>query len=128
MTKSAGLILLYFLLTVPFAAMAVDRQAQHQSQLGSPDLTNRSGHSRPTSAFVSSLSSDVKISETTAPAMFAQDNVSLVKTKDNYWLAAWQDERLGADKIYLQKFDSSGVSVGPNRLMASSQSGADYVE
>lgn len=60
--------------------------------------------------------------------MFTQDNASVRSLKNGSWLAVWQDERLGADKIFLQELDSSGVVLGANQLIAGSPIGADLTD
>ncbi|PWB73354.1 hypothetical protein C3F09_05330, partial [candidate division GN15 bacterium] len=85
---------------------------------------------RPTAVAFSSanLPADVRISVPPSPAMFTQDRASLVALKSGRWLAVWQDERFGANKIFLQQMDSLGNPVGVNQMIEGSPFGADYVE
>ncbi len=111
---------------------AFDRNSIHNSAVCRQDRTVSSGsadyRSSLTSATNANLPSDVKLSASVSPAMFTQDKGSLVALKNGQWLTVWQDERLGSQKIFLQRTDSLGIAVGPNQMIAGSSTGADFVE
>ncbi|MBD3258257.1 T9SS type A sorting domain-containing protein [candidate division GN15 bacterium] len=71
---------------------------------------------------------ELQISSSTSPARFAQRNATAVRLATDEWLVAWEDDRLGASKVFWQRFDDLGNSVGPNAVAAGSASGADFVE
>ncbi len=124
---------LFLLLLLPVATYGSperrDRITAHQHQLGIPDIANRENVERANVQFSTSASAaDLRISEILSPAHFTQENVSLARTKDNQWIAVWQDERLGSLKIFLQRIDSLGSPSGANQLMAGSSTGADLVD
>ncbi|MCM2272231.1 MAG: T9SS type A sorting domain-containing protein [candidate division Zixibacteria bacterium] len=124
---------LFLLLLLPVATYGSparpDRITAHQLQLGIPDIADRGNIERANVQFSTGASAaDLRISEILSPAHFTQENLSLARTKDNQWIAAWQDERLGSLKIFLQRIDSLGSPSGANQLMAGSNSGADLVD
>jgi len=109
---------------------AFDRNSIHDSAIYKPDkiATTSELRSGPAALSSSNLPLDVKISASPSPAMFSQDKVSLLALKNGRWLAVWQDDRLGSEKIFLQQTDSLGVAIGSNQMIAGSPLGADFVE
>ena len=80
------------------------------------------------SQYLSANFSDIAVSNSTSPATFSQDNATVVSLSDNSWLVAFEDDRNGSRKIYWQRYDSLGQTIGSNELVASSQIGSDFVE
>ncbi len=121
------------LLLCPLAGYAstslTERIDQHHRQVTVPNADSRANDFVVTSfQFASPDAADLRISELTSPAHFTQDASSLAKMKNGQWVAVWQDERNGANKIFLQLVDSLGALVGSNQLMLGSATGAEYVE
>ena len=84
-------------------------------------------------AFPSLLSSigaaaDVRISESVAPATFSQSNASVCVLGDGSIIVVWRDDREGAGKIFLQKYNALGVPQGGNFKAAERIDGYNLVE
>ncbi|MBD3257510.1 hypothetical protein GF377_03680, partial [candidate division GN15 bacterium] len=107
-----------------------DRAAMHQARLDGLRLDLRSSPVGK-SPIVSTAATDIpdfRISKSTAPARFEQNNAELVQMADGGWLVAWEDIRQGSRKIFWQRYDSLWAPVGSNELVAGSSFGADFVE
>lgn len=120
------------ILLIPFllisSVFGIDRTAIHKQRIG--DIPNRAflADKPQNNMVLASGNGDIQISESIAPATFKQDEVSIVSLKDNTWLAAWSDNRMGSAKIFWQHLDSWGNPINDNLLVASSSLGADYVD
>jgi hypothetical protein len=107
----------------------INRAELHRQQVSVPDQMSRA-----TSDFSQSLSiaspeaADLRISEISSPAHFTQDQASIAKMKNGQWISVWQDERSGANKIFMQLIDSLGPLSGVNQLLIGSNSGAELVD
>lgn len=123
------LILLISSTSIPTPAATFDRAERHAHRLTGLDLTQRNSLS-PGERVVSLAGdfSDMAVSSSVAPAHFTQDNSRLVRLEDGGWLAAWNDNRNGSYKIFWQRYDSLGGTVGQNELVAGSTVGNDYVD
>ena len=60
---------------------------------------------------------DIPLSETVAPATFAQDKGDIISLKGGRMAAAWEDNRSGTVAIFLQLLNSSGTAVGGNTAL-----------
>ncbi|MFZ1682635.1 MAG: FlgD immunoglobulin-like domain containing protein [Candidatus Zixiibacteriota bacterium] len=112
-------------------AAAFDRNAIHQQQLIGRDsvgCTDGRIEYLITNTANFPTSTEYRLSDVVSPAMFTQDNVSIKFLKSGKWIAAWQDERLGSQKVFLQLLDSAGSLSGVNQMIAGSATGADLVE
>ncbi|MBN1213538.1 MAG: T9SS type A sorting domain-containing protein [candidate division Zixibacteria bacterium] len=108
----------------------IDRAAVHASRLPEIDPTVREQtviHKYTPFGLAAGIDETV-ISETTTPARFNQDRVGVCSLAGERWLVAWSDERLGADKIFIQELALTGGFIGDNRLLAGSEIGADFVD
>ncbi|MDZ4722930.1 MAG: FlgD immunoglobulin-like domain containing protein [candidate division Zixibacteria bacterium] len=130
--KQISFILIFFtfLTTDSFGENSFDRAAIHEAQLSGLKLERRDISNQKSVEFLPSASSaaDIALSESVAPATFAQTNASIKQLKDSSWLAVWQDHRAGSWKIFAQKLSSSGVKTGINFFTAGSSIGSDYVD
>lgn len=122
------LSLLIWSLTTPGTAASFDRAEQHETRLAGLDLSGRNSASPAGISVAVNDFSDVAVSGSIAPAHFTQDNARVIGLSDGGWLTAWSDNRNGSHKIFWQRFDSLGNTVGANELVAGSPVGADYVE
>ncbi|NOY89283.1 MAG: T9SS type A sorting domain-containing protein [FCB group bacterium] len=120
------------ILLIPFLLISsvygIDRTAIHEQRIGGIPHRAFLAEKPQNTMVLASGDGDIQISESIAPATFKQDQVSIVSLKDNTWLAAWSDNRLGNAKIYWQHLDASGNAIDDNLLVASSTVGADYVD
>jgi FlgD Ig-like domain len=123
------------------AAPAIsDRAAQHDQSI---DYYLSGAESRPYSGLqVSELGhsfsdvsfsgvavdGDIRISETVAPGRFWQSNPATCILADGSIIVAFEDERQGSKKIFLQKYTSSGAPVGGNVMIAGRADGFDLIE
>ncbi len=130
MFKSVLALALFLAGAGSLPAVDFDRSALHEEQLGVRQPASRANTDTriQSSATASPLSTDFRLSDINSPAMFTQDNGCLKFLSNGNWLTVWQDERLGAYKIFLQKIDSTGATVGANQVTATSTVGADLVE
>ncbi|MBN4076392.1 T9SS type A sorting domain-containing protein [Gemmatimonas aurantiaca] len=78
--------------------------------------------------FSTTLSEDLRLSESIAPGRFLQSDPNVAVLDDGSIIVAWVDERQGAGKIYLQKFNANGVSVGANVKVAERTDGEGLLE
>ncbi|UCD16676.1 MAG: T9SS type A sorting domain-containing protein [Candidatus Zixiibacteriota bacterium] len=69
-----------------------------------------------------------KISETVAPATFAQTHSSIAVLAGDKSVVVWQDNRHGAYKIYAQVFDAQGGAISGNGLVVGRDDGYDLIE
>lgn len=111
------------------SANSFDRNRMHQNQLEGIDLLTRKVDDSKTDfpSFAAALT-DYQISESVSPATFDQDHLNILALADGSWLVVFSDNRLGAQKIYYQKFDTNGNPIGANQLFASSAVGANLVD
>ncbi|MDH4156076.1 MAG: hypothetical protein OEW00_02220 [candidate division Zixibacteria bacterium] len=123
-----------FLLVVlmgPAAAFGFDRAAIHADRLGpsrpavNPDTTPLA---KDQIGFTATDIADIPISESVSPARFYQTHCAILSQTCGDWLTVWEDGREGKTAIFMQILDSAGVPQGENRLVASSTTGADYVD
>ncbi len=123
------LCLLTFVFSIPCSAVSFDRAGQHADRIAGLDISSRTSVP-PVSSSVSLVSdfSDVAVSGSVAPARFTQDNARVIRLSDGGWLAAWNDNRRGSNKIFWQRYDSLDSPVGQNEQVAGSTTGADYVD
>ncbi len=128
--KYSVIALLCFCLLMPVAAFSFSPDDIRSDCLDGLDLSYRALDEHPWDNAASLVSdvSDMLISESVSPARFAQDNAQVAALEDGGWLVVWHDERMGSHKIFWQRFDSSGNSVGDNVLVAGSTVGADFVD
>lgn len=130
-TSRLPVITLSILLVFTAGASAFDRISIHESSLLVPQrelTTNPASRSESGAPSSLQLPSDIKLSISPTPAMFGQDRVSLCALRSGRWLAVWQDERLGSEKIFLQQVDSLGTAIGANQMIAGATDGRDFVE
>ncbi len=121
---SVGLILATTSVTHGF-----DRDQIHRDQLSGLNLTQRTYISTPPALpQASSAGSDLRLSEAGSPAMFTQDHVRLAVLANSDWLAVWNDNRSGSEKIWQQRLTTGGTLVGANVLAAGSTTGADFID
>ena len=123
----------YIILLLLFTASSIfgfDREEVHKQRIGSIDLSARNVLNRQAQSASISTSefSDIAVSHSVAPSKFRQDNSAIINLKDNGWLAAFDDDRLGSKKIFIQRFDSTGAVINSNQLTASSNIGSDFVD
>ena len=120
----------FFLIPGFLSAAGLDRVSIHAERLSGLDLNNRE-QAVPYHSFTSSLATDVEdfpVSESVSPSRFNQDYTDLYSLADNTWIAVWTDDRLGTQKIFLQKLDSSGDPIGNNILIAGSAIGHSFAD
>ncbi len=112
------------------SAYGFDRNEQHQNRFEHFDLSNRNILEKSASnvQLLSADFSDLAVSLSVAPAKFSQDNSSVVHLDNGSWIVLFDDNRNGSKKIYWQKYDSLGLTVEANQLVASSPIGSDLVE
>jgi hypothetical protein len=113
-----------------YLGITPERLARHQSAVTFPENQNVSVFPNDfafTSAKISDLA-DLKISESVAPASFAQSFSSFVRLGTDRVLAIWQDDRQGNDKIFGQIYDISGTPISGNTLLASRTDGYNLIE
>ncbi len=72
--------------------------------------------------------SDTRLSESVAPGRFWQSNPATCVLNDGSIIVAFEDERQGSKKIFLQKYTSAGSPVGANVMIAGRVDGFDLVE
>jgi len=127
-----ALVLLTLLISISGRAFPAgsDRLAEHDLLLQGLDVSRRN---RPTVtvdglALATADGDDIRVSLSTAPARFDQDNARLLQIAGGDWWVVWEDARYGSRKIFRQRFDSLGVPPGGNELLAGSGIGADYTE
>ncbi len=89
-----------------FASRISNRSASLPVVLTSPDL-----------AKVQVDFNDIPLSETVAPATFAQDKADIVSLKGGRMATAWEDNRTGTVAIFLQLLNSSGTAIGSNAAL-----------
>ncbi|MBU0984585.1 MAG: hypothetical protein KKA42_11980, partial [candidate division Zixibacteria bacterium] len=128
MTKFLTVCLVIAILTC--SALAGEREDRHEQRINGLDLSSRQltadgivGQAASAADFTDQL-----VSRSFAPARFRQQNAAVLARRDGGWLVAWQDERLGADKIFWQRFTALGEPDGDNVVAASSGVGSDFVE
>lgn len=111
-------------------ALGFDREVIHAASFSGMNLSHRQSVDRASSATfsLSSSFSDLLISDINHPARFSQDNVSVLSLSGGEWLTAWEDTRLGAEKIFWTKLNGTGSRVGVNMIVAGSTVGDDLVE
>ncbi|MCH7879486.1 MAG: T9SS type A sorting domain-containing protein [candidate division Zixibacteria bacterium] len=71
---------------------------------------------------------DVRISESVSPATFSQSNAGVCVLGDGSIIVVWRDDREGAGKIFLQKYNALGVPQGGNFKAAERIDGYNLVE
>ena len=100
-------VLLALFLIIANTTYAFDRTEYHQQRLSSVDLSVRSILLNDNKQFanISTGNSDVLLSQSVSPSTFLQDNSSVIPLSDGSWIVAFQDNRLGSNKIFLQKYD-----------------------
>lgn len=122
----SSLLLAFGLAVTGFSA--VGRTARHEARLGFtrrlPAVESRT-FSGPQA---STLAPDILLSEAISPARFRQERPSAAPLANGNLVVAWQDERQGCTKIFLQVIDQSGAAVGANQLIAATPSGGNLVE
>jgi len=124
--------ILFFLFGLSVTSFALspapDRAARHEARIGVPATAitalpdYRPGLLKLESFF------DIKISETVAPATFEQTRSDLGGLDDGSLIAVWQDDRLGADIIFRQLFDSDGNASGINEIALARDDGYGLIE
>jgi len=124
-----SVLFLMFLSLTP-TVPGMDRAAVHASRL--PEISSTAKEQavfyKNTYIGLAAGIDELVISESTTPVRFNQDRVGICPLTGERWLAAWSDERLGADKIFMQELDLTGGFIGANQLLAGSETGADYVD
>jgi hypothetical protein len=111
-------------------SLALDRDSIHRATLAGIDLSARRSGPGATlfDAVLLPSFTDVQISDINHAAHFAQDHVSLIALSSGNWLAAWDDTRSGASKVFWQLLSGAGATVGANSLVAGSSTGDDLAE
>jgi len=120
----------FFLISGLISAAGLDRVSVHSERLSGLDLANR-GQAIPYHSLTPSLAANVEdlpISESVSPSRFYQDYSDLYPIADSTWVAVWTDDRLGTQKIFLQKFDVDGSPIGDNTLITGSAFGHNYAD
>lgn len=107
-----------------------DRPSEHARLLSGLDLSRRGVpiFSSGQPVLVSTASDDIRISLSVSPARFDHNHARVIQTAGRDWWVAWDDDRRGSRKIFRQGYDSLGVAVGANVLIAGSSVGADYTD
>ncbi|MFZ5979103.1 MAG: hypothetical protein ACOYVF_00590, partial [Candidatus Zixiibacteriota bacterium] len=120
----------FFIISGSLYADDFNRYLVHAERLQGLDLSSR----QPVVAnheLVSSLAANVEdltVSESVAPARFYQDYADICVFSDSIWLAVWTDDRMGAQKIFMQKLDADGNPNGENAVIAGSVYGHNFVD
>ena len=127
MIRTSALIISVLLIATELA-YSFDRAELHSYQV---PVVNRSTAAPTVPATLSpglSASTDWLVSQSISPSTFDQNNMTIIPLKSGNYLAAWDDDRLGARKVFWQQIDSTGLPVGDNQLVASSEIGSDLVD
>jgi FlgD Ig-like domain len=111
-----------------FAAPTFDRQAEHRRRLDGLSLHERDALSSRGKTQSLTASTDYLISSSPFGAHFTQDNSDVAQLDSGDWLAIWNDNRLGAEKIFFQKLSAAGTKIGTNTLIAGSTVGATITD
>jgi len=107
-----------------------DRPNEHARLLSGLDLSRRGAPAAPEGQAVlaSAAGEDIRISLSVSPARFDHDHARMVQTTGRDWWVVWDDDRQGSRKVFRQRYDSTGVTLGANELIAGSSIGADYTD
>ena len=113
-----------------FSDWSSDRFSDRQIQSAAPAEVSGIGllGESTASSASASLEGDVRLSESVSPARFRQNNPAACALTDGSILVAFEDERQGSKKIFLQKYTDAGVPVGGNILIAGRSDGFDLIE
>jgi hypothetical protein len=105
-----------------------ERIERHQARIFAPvNLAEPVFQSRLISPRITDFA-DLKISETVSPATFSQSNSSIAPLDDGRFVVAWQDERLGSEKIFARLYDSTGNPVISDVLLVGRDDGYNLIE